>query len=322
MNFPKPRIVVSKCIEFEHCRYNGNIISSDVVKMMIPHVEFITVCPEVEIGLGIPREPIRLVGDESENRLMQPSTKKDVTEDMRNFAEKFLDGLPPVDGFLFKSSSPSCGPQQVKIYPSMEKVPSLGKNGVGHFAMAVREKFSSNAIEDEGRLTNFTIRENYFSRIFTIAAFREATAKGQMADLVDFHSRYKLLLLAQNQEKMREMGRITANSEKKPVAEVIEEYRNVLLTTFREPPSTGSNVNVLQHAFGYFKNSVSKEEKAYFIDTLDKYVEGRIPLSVPVGIVRSFIVRFGEDYLAQQAFFEPYPIELVAISDSGKGREL
>ncbi|HDR91328.1 MAG TPA: DUF1722 domain-containing protein, partial [candidate division Zixibacteria bacterium] len=96
----------------------------------------------------------------------------------------------------------------------------------------------------------------------------------------------------------------------------------VLLSAFGDPPPAGSNVNVLQHAFGYFKNSISKEEKAYFIDTLDKYVEGRMPLSVPVGIIRSFIVRFGEDYLAQQAYFEPYPIELVAISDSGKGREL
>jgi len=322
MDFVKPKIVVSKCIEFEHCRYNGNIISSDTVDLLKPHVDFITVCPEVEIGLGVPREPIRLVGDEESSRLMQPSTGKDVTEDMRDFAEDFLSGLPRVDGFVLKSSSPSCGPWQVKLYPSTDKVPALSKKGVGHFAAVLHEKFPRTAIEDEGRLTNFTIRENFLTRIFATAAFHEMTATGEMRDLVDYHSRYKLLLLAHNEQNMREMGRIVANPDKLPTGEVIEKYRDILMTTFSKAPSPGNNVNVLQHSVGFFKKELTSEEKAYFVQTIDQYVAGRIPLSVPIGIVRLYIVRFGEDYLSQQAYFKPYPTELVTISDSGKGRKL
>ncbi len=174
-------------------------------------------------------------------------------------------------------------------------------------------------IEDEGRLTNFTLRENFFMRIFATAVFRKTTATGKMRDLVDYHSKYKLLLLAHDEKKMRELGKLVANEGGRPTSAIIEDYRGILMNTFANPPSEGEHVNVLLHAFGYFKNQLSKEEKSYFLDVLNNYRQGKIPLSVPIGIVNSYIIRFGEPYLAQQAHFTPYPLDLVGKVIRAKG---
>jgi uncharacterized protein YbgA (DUF1722 family)/uncharacterized protein YbbK (DUF523 family) len=320
-SFPKPRIVASKCLEFESCRYNGTMMPSEVVRSVEPYVEFLTVCPEVAIGLGVPRDPIRVVRGDGGPRLVQPATGRDLTAKMQGFAGSFLASLPEVDGFILKFRSPSCGLKDVKVYAGADAHGTAGK-GPGFFGSAVLERCADLAVEDEGRLTNFRIREHFLTGVFAFARFRECAAAGSMRSLVEFQARNKLLLMAYNQKEMRQMGRVVANPEKRPVREVLADYGKHLRAALASPPRYTSSINVLMHALGYFSEGLSHEEKAFFLASLEDYRQARIPLSVPVGIVKSYIVRFGEDYLAQQSFFQPYPDRLIEITDSGKGRDL
>lgn len=319
--FPRPRVVVSRCLGFDHCRWNGLTIASDVVEVLKPFVEFQTTCPEVEIGLGVPRKPIRLVGGENEApRLLQSETEADVSDRMNTFSEQFLDGLQEIDGFILKGRSPSCGLKDVKLYPRLGKVAALNKKQKGFFARAVLARFDHLPVEDEGRLTNFAIREHFLTRLFAVARLRALLREPSMPRLVQFQAEQKLLLMATNQRAMRTLGRIVANHEKHPLPEVVRDYAEEFYRAFAKQPRAVANINVLMHALGHFSEGLSKGEKAYFLETLEKYRGGKLPLSVPISIVRSYIVRFGEPYLEQQTYFAPYPEELMEITDSGKGR--
>ena len=319
--FAVPRVLISQCIEFEHCRWNGQMISSDVVKLLKPYVTFVPVCAEVGIGLGVPREPIRIVQRDDQLDLHQPATDTYWAKAMTQFAERTLDELPPLDGAILKGRSPSCGIKDVKVYPSHPKgMPR--KVGVGFFAAAVMARFPQLATEDEGRLTNYVIRDHFMTRLFSIASFRQVKGERSMSALVQYHAQHKLLLMAYNEGEMRQMGRIVANHDRRPVEEACALYEERLHRALAQPARPTASINVLMHALGYFSEGLSSPEKAYFLDRLEDYREGRVPLSVPTSIIRSWNVRFGQGYLAQQRFLEPYPEGLVQITDSGKGREL
>jgi uncharacterized protein YbgA (DUF1722 family)/uncharacterized protein YbbK (DUF523 family) len=307
--FVTPNVVVSRCIEFDAVRYNGQMIASDFVKQLKPHVDFITVCPEVEIGLGIPREGLRIVLIEGKKRLIQPATKLDFTEKMELWADAFLNSLPEVDGFILKSRSPSSGLRGSKVYPEGEKVASIGRSS-GLFGGKVLERFSDLAIEEEDRLRNSRIREHFLTKLFALADFRKAKSSNSMEELVRFHSENKLLLKAYNQKTLGVMGRTVANQQKKPFANIVRDYQRDLADVLRRPPRTGSNIDVLLHGMGYFSRKLSKGEKALFLKYLERYKAGKIPLGVATGVLRSWIVRFEEPYLMNQSFFEPYPEEM------------
>lgn len=315
----RPRVCVSKCLEFEACRWNGLKISSGVVKLLKPHVDFVPVCPEVEIGLGVPRDPIRLTAGDDGPRLVQSDTGLDHTDKMLAFAEKFLSGLGEVDGFILKERSPSCGMKNVKLYPGPGKVQALGSKNAGIFGSAVMEKYPGVPVEDEGRLHNFTIREHFLTSLFTLARFRAAAGR-RMASLVKFQERHKLILMAYDQVKLRKLGKLIANPEKRPVKEVAADYRKLLLAALARPPQSGPVINVLTHALGYFKKGLLPAEKEFFLESLEQYRANRVPLGVPVAVVRSWIVRFDQPYLKDQYFFDPYPEDLIEVTDSGKGR--
>jgi len=315
-----PNVVISKCIEFESCRYNGLRISSDIVKKLKPHVQFSPVCPEVEIGLGTPRNPIRLVMVNGEARLIQPVTKNDVTDKMKSFTTSFLDSLDEVDGFILKSRSPSCGIKDVKVYVGKAKgMPA--RKGKGLFGGAIIEKWGQLAVEDEGRLTNFTIRQHFLTKLFALANFRRVKASKSMKELVRFQTENKSLLMAYNQKEMRILGRIVANHENRPKDEVFVNYQQHLWSAFARSPRFTSNINVLMHAMGHFSKKLTPQERSFFLNTLEEYRDERIPLSVPLNILKSWAVRFEDDYLLNQTFIEPYPAELMEITDSGKGRD-
>ncbi|MCB2190947.1 MAG: DUF523 and DUF1722 domain-containing protein [Deltaproteobacteria bacterium] len=316
----RPEVVVSKCLGFEACRWNGEMIHEDFVDLLEPWVGWHPVCPEKAIGLGVPRDPIRVVEVKGRPRLLQPATGRDCTKEMLAFSNEFLGGLNLVDGFLLKNRSPSCGPLDVKIYSSL-KPGASSRRGPGIFGGEVMRRFPLMAVEHEGRLHNFILRERWLTRLFTLADFRQTTARGGMGALVKFHSRHKLLLMAYNQHQLRLMGRLVANPEKRPASEVIVSYGEHLGKALARSPSAGQVINVLMHAQGYFKKQLNAAEKALFLETLDKYRAKKLPLSVAQALLRSWIARFGSDYLAGQSFFAPYPEELMEISDSGKGRD-
>lgn len=318
--FPRPVVVVSRCLGFDAVRYDGSIIRDDVVASLESHVEFVPVCPEVEIGLGVPREPVRIVEDEAGRRLVQPATGLDVTAQMLEFAQTFLDGLGAVDGFILKSRSPSSGVKDVKIYSSAAKGPAAGK-GAGFFGGAALDRFGHLAVEDEGRLKNLRLREHFFTKLFALASFRALKDASAMKDLVQFHAENKLLLLAYHQARMRELGRVVANADHLPYGDVLAAYETGYYGALARPPRYTANVNVLMHALGHFSRQLGAQEKAFFLDQLEQYRAGRVPLSVPLAVLRGYAVRFGNEYLLQQNYFSPYPEELMSQADSAKGAD-
>lgn len=319
--FPEPVVVVSECLEFGHCRYNGDMIKSEIVSSLKPFVEFRPVCAECQIGLGVPRDPIRVVRAKGSARLYQPATGLDFTAEMKAFSEKYLGGQGRVDGFIMKAYSPSCGIKGVKVYPPGDKVASVD-SGAGFFGAAVLERFPDSPVEDELRLSNLRIRQHFLTKLFLAASFREMRLSGppEMKKIVRFQADNKLLLMAYNQTRMRELGRIVANHAGLSPEKVYDAYEPTLMAAFAKAPSYVSNINVLMHAMGYFSRGLSAREKAFFLDSLEKYRNKKVPLAVPLNIVRSFIVRFGEPYLESQTYFEPYPSDLDGLADTGKNR--
>ncbi len=317
----KPRVLFSRCLGFDACRYNGQEIRDKVVELVKPFVEPVTVCPEMSIGLGVPRPPIRLIENKEGLSLLQPETGRDCTSDMAAFAHDYLQSLAPVDGFLLKYRSPSCGPNQVKVYNS-PKPRSGHRKGSGMFASAIIERFPMLPVEDEGRLINFDIRQHFLTRVFTCARFRLAKSVGTVRSLIDFQSEHKLLLMAYNQTQMRVLGRIVAQAKELGIEQAFASYEQVLSMAMARAPRRTSAINVLQHAFGYVSDKLSSRERSFFLTSLDQFRDSRVPLSVPTSLMRSWILRFDVGYLENQTYFEPYPLELVEVLDSGKGRAL
>ena len=314
----RPRIVVSKCIEFEACRYNGLKIGSPIVRKLQDYVDFIPVCPEVEIGLGIPREAIRLIDAEGEVKLVNSMTGEDHTGKMQQFSEDFLDDLDAVDGFILKSRSPSCGIKDVKLYKGIGKMPAMSSKSVGLFGAAVLDRFGELAVEEEGRLTNLNIREHFLGKIYTLARFRLLPVK--MGELVKFHAAHKYLFMAYNQAQLKLAGKVVANHEKLPVEEVFSSYRRLLHLILWRTPKISTNINVLMHLLGYFSDFLTAQEKAHFLDQMTLYRQKQLPLIALTTILRSWSLRYQQDYLLDQIYFEPFPQELMYITDSGKGR--
>ena len=304
--FPKPIVVVSKCLEFEACRYNGERISSHFINRLKPFVRFQPVCPEVEIDLGTPRDPIRIYLQDEKKALYQSSTRKHLTQKMNAFSGRFLASLEEVDGFILKSKSPSCAITDAKIFPAPTSADHIAM-GAGVFAGAALERFSARAFVDETGLNEPEVRAGFLTRIFALAGFREVKKSGRTARLVCYQAENKLLFLTYHQETMREMGRIAANHENHAFGEVVSAYESALLRLLAHPPARASYVNALTHAMGHFSEKNSREEKSRFLDMVTRYREGRIPLSEPLEMLREWTARLGSEYLETQTLFEPYP---------------
>jgi uncharacterized protein YbbK (DUF523 family)/uncharacterized protein YbgA (DUF1722 family) len=314
---PCPRIVVSKCLEFARCRYDGEGVSSELVRAMMPFVDFLPVCPELEIGLGVPRDPIRIVSGKGKTRLMQPSTGKDLTRKMQDFAARFLGSAGAVDGFILKARSPSCGIRNAKVFPSSTAARGTA-NGQGFFAAAAVRAFPLAVIEDEDRLLDSARREHFLTRAFTAARFRAAQTAGIPQALNRFHAEHRLLLMTCNADAIRRLGRIAANLERRPMRSVLTDYQAVLNRALATAPRRPACVNVLMHALDCLKTRLAARDKSSFLKLLKQYQQARVPLSAPVGVVQSWIVRFADDYLARQAFFRPYPQELALLKNTSK----
>lgn len=318
----RPILVISRCLGFEACRWNGEIVRDPFVELLVPYVQAITVCPEADMGLGVPRDPVHLEAWGSGIRLIQFGPGIDHTEGMLAFSRRFLEGLGEVDGFLLKARSPSCGSRDVKIFPpGSEDRGAIGK-GVGMFAAEVLDRFPGLPVETEGRLRNHRIREHFLTRIYLHARFRRAAARGTRGSLVDFHTRHKLVLMAYHQQELRNMGRLLAHAADYPVGELFRQYRERLVRATSRLPRRTSHLNVLMHAMGYFSSGLSPREKSHFLSLLEGFREGKLPLSAPLAVINSWIARFGQDYLESQYYFRPYPEGLVVLDDSGKGRDL
>lgn len=317
MDVKKPTVVVSKCLGFCSCRYNGDVLSSAFVESLKPHVNYITTCPEVEIGLGVPRNPVRLVNRGGAIALYQPVEGKTYTDQMNRYAEAFFDSVGSIHGLILKGRSPSCGIKDVKIYSGVEKSSSSQK-GVGIFAWHAIQRYPTLPIEEEGRLTNFAIREHFLTQLYTMFRFQAVKESRSMKGLVQFHSEYKFLLMAYNQTQLRLLGQIVANHENRPINELVEQYEQHLGLAFSRPPARKNYINAFMHIFGYFSDRLSEKEKAYVLDRFQKYRENKIHISAVQNVMRAYAIQHDLDYLLNQAIWSAYPEELLDISDSGK----
>jgi uncharacterized protein YbgA (DUF1722 family)/uncharacterized protein YbbK (DUF523 family) len=310
--FPRPGIVVSQCLGFEPVRYNAQIIRDDFVQRLAALCDVVVVCPEVAIGLGVPRPPIRLVSPrKGELRVEQPSTGRDVTGAMRDFAGSFLAGLENLDGFVLKSRSPSCGISDTKIYGTGAHAAVTGK-GAGVFGGAVLERFPDRAVEDEGRLRDHGIRERFLTLLFGLARLRAVEASRSRAALVELHAQYKYVLMAYHQQHARELGRTVAAVAARPWTDVLRDYRMTFARALARPARVRSHINALTHAFGHVSPGLSREERAFFLEHLDELRAGRAQLATTLALLRGWVLRFGEPYLERQVYFRPYPRELIS----------
>ena len=310
------KIGVSACLLGQPVRYDGGHKHDRwITGELGPHVEFVPVCPEVEAGFGVPREAMRLVGDPASPRLVTTGSGQDKTEAMLEWAARRVEELASENlcGFIFKSKSPSSGMERVKVYPEKGGMPA--QKGVGLFAKAFMERFPLLPVEEEGRLCDARLRENFIERIFVLRDWREVSRALQgpgheYARLVDFHSRRKLQLMAHSPSLAKEMGRLVAEGARADRAVLAAGYERMLLEAMGKIATVARNVNVLQHMLGYFRKLASADERLELAEAIAAYRAGLTPLIVPVTLVAHHVRRHKVAYLADQTYLRPHPLEL------------
>ncbi len=305
------RIGISTCILGENVRFDGGHKRDRFVTDTLGQfLEFVPVCPEVECGLGIPRESMRLVGDPESPRLMTNRTKIDHTERMITWAQKRVRELEKEDlcGFIFKSRSPSSGMERVRVY-NEKGIPA--KTGVGMFARIFMEHFPLLPVEEDGRLHDIRLRENFIERIFALKRWRDLLGeKKSRGRLVAFHTQHKLLILSHSQKHSRILGKLVAAAKSISPKQLYPQYQALFLEALKLKTTVKKNINVLQHMMGYFKKQLSADEKQELLETFDQYREGYIPLIVPLTLISHYVRKYDQPYLKQQVYLNPHPVEL------------
>jgi len=307
----KFRIGISSCLLGNEVRWNsGHKLDKYLAHTLGQFVEYVPVCPEVEAGFGVPRESFRLVGVPDSPRLVTFKSKTDHTDRMVTWAKKRVRELEKEDlcGFIFKSDSPSSGMIRVKVY-NEKGMPH--KIGIGIFARAFMEHFPLIPVEDDGRLNNPLIRENFILKIFTMKRWRDNMARNpSMGNLVDFHTRNKLLILSHSPKLYRLMGKLVADGRKLPIKELYDQYQLLLMEALKLKTTIRKNTNVLQHLMGYFKKQLSGDEKQELLEIFGQYRNEHVPLIVPITLINHYVRKYEQPYLKQQTYLHPHPLEL------------
>lgn len=305
------RIGVSTCLLGEKVRYDGgHKLDRFVTDILGPLVEYVPVCPEYEAGFGIPREALRLVGDPAAPRMVTQKTGLDVTERMQAWIGPKLRDLEGLDlcGFIFKSRSPSSGMERVKVY---DEKGNARKAGSGLFAAAFMRRFPLVPVEEEGRLNDVHLRENFIVRVFAFRRWKDLLEGNAVrGEIVAFHGRHKYLLMAHSPSLLKKLGSLVAGVKDMPRGEFIARYEALFMEALRQRATVRKNVNVLSHMAGYFKKVLDPREKEELRDIIERYGREEVPLIVPVTLVRHFVRRYGVDYLEGQYYLEPHPAEL------------
>jgi uncharacterized protein YbgA (DUF1722 family)/uncharacterized protein YbbK (DUF523 family) len=309
----KLRVGVSACLLGQKVRYDGqHKRDTFLVDVLGEFVAWVPVCPELEVGMGVPREPIRLVGAATAPRLVAERSGADHTAAMRRYAEARVEELSRLElsGFVTKKDSPSCGLARVRIYP--EKGGPPRRDGVGAFARVLVERLELLPVEEEGRLQDPALRESFIERIFAYARWKEAVAAGmRRGDLVAFHTAHKLALLAHSPAAYRRLGALVAGMAKGSIAPILEEYGRGFMEALRVPATRGRHVNVLQHMLGYFRETLPRDDRKELEEVVRDYERGLVPLVVPQTLLRHHVRRQGVEYLAGQTYLDPDPKELM-----------
>lgn len=306
------RLGISRCLLGDEVRFDGGHKRDQFLTDVLGHyVEWVPVCPEVEAGLGTPREAMRLVGNPHRPRLMTITMQHDHTEAMETMVDGRLASLKKLDlsGFVFKRGSPSCGVERVRVYTA-QGMPS--HSGAGIFAKAFKEKFPLIPIEEEGRLCDPSLRENFIERVFCYSRFQDLVRNGiSRQALVRFHTIHKYLLLAHSQQHYEVMGRLVGQAERYRPKELTVKYGELLMKTLAVKATGRKHVNVLHHLVGYFKSQLKTHEKAELLGVIDDYHRGLTPLIVPLTLIKHYVQVFDVSYIRDQVYLNPHPKELM-----------
>lgn len=308
----KIRLGISSCLLGENVRYDGGHKSDRFIRDGFGrYVEFVSVCPEVECGLSIPREAMRLVGDPENPRLLTRNTLVDHTGRMMKWAAKKLRELEKEDlrGFIFKSRSPSSGMTGVNVY---DETGTRIRKGSGLFARAFMDRFPVLPVEDDSRLRDPDQRENFIERIFTYDRWRNMESSGRSAGkLIEFHARHRLLILSHSRKTLKELGSLTARAGKVPAGELYGIYIEMLMKGLKLQATVKKNAEVLMQIMAYFKKVLSGDEKNELFEIIERYRKGFIPLVVPVTLLNHYVRKYSPEYLMNQYYLDPHPDELM-----------
>jgi len=307
----KIRLGISSCLLGNKVRYDGQHKRDHfLVDTLGQYAEWVPVCPEVECGLPVPREAMRLVGDPEHPRLVTIKTRIDHTDRMLKWAVQRARALDKEDlcGFVFKSRSPSSGMKSVKVYND-EGMPS--QTGVGLFAKTFMDRFPLLPVEDEGRLNDALLRENFIERIFAFYRWKVfRSVDGSIKGLIRFHTEHKLLVMAHSPKHYQLLGKLVADTKSLPKNALLDEYSWLFFEGLAMLATNRKHTNVLQHMMGYFKKQLSPDEKAELGDIIKAYHAGIVPLIVPVTLINHYVRKYDEPYLKQQVYLNPHPYEL------------
>jgi uncharacterized protein YbgA (DUF1722 family)/uncharacterized protein YbbK (DUF523 family) len=306
------RLGISRCLLGDEVRFDGGHKRDQFLTDVLGrYVEWVPVCPEVEAGLGTPREAMRLVGDARRPRLVTITSKQDHTHEMEAMVEERLDSLDKLDlsGFVFKRGSPSCGIERVRVYTT-QGMPS--HSGTGIFAKAFQDEFPLIPVEEEGRLCDPALRENFIERIFCYRRFQDLVQNGVTRQaLIRFHTIHKYLLLAHSQQHYETMGRLVGQAERYRLKELTLKYGEHFMRALTMKATVRKHVNVLQHILGYFKSRLTTQEKAELLGVIDDYHRGLTPLIVPLTLVKHYVQILDVGYIRDQVYLNPHPKELM-----------
>ena len=304
------KIGVSSCLLGNMVRYDGGHQHDRYITGTLQdYWDFVPVCPEVECGLPVPREAMRLVGDPKNPRLLTRKSGIDHTERMNSWASQKVRELESENlcGFIFKRGSPSSGMERVKVY-NEDGMPSTV--GVGLFARAFKDHFPLIPTEEDGRLHDPILRENFIETVFVYRRFRSLAATPSTDGLVQFHTRHKMLIRTHSEDHYRKLGKIVAIAGSLEMDELLATYQEILMAAMKRKPTVKKHVNVLMHMMGYFKKQLSKDEKQELLEVIENYRNQLVPLIVPITLFNHYIRKYSDSYLQGQYYLTPHPVEL------------
>lgn len=312
--WPELRVGVSSCLIGNRVRHDGEHKKNDwMIEQLAPFVTWVPICPEMEMGLGAPRETLRLVGQASNPRLFTVKSKLDKTDHANATNDRILKDELHLDAYIFKKDSPSCGVERVKVY-GISGIPT--KNGVGLFAHAFQKRYPKVPVIEEGRFNDSAQRESFLIQLFTYGRFSRLLEESKKVNALQlFHQDHKLQLMAYDPGGYKFLGRIAANSDNHPVDQVFDAYREQLFTLLKKPLTTKKYVNAFQHILGYFKGKLEPGEVSHILKLLEDYRQSRIPL-ISVSTLFGYLVqKHSIQYLLSQSILNPYPREILTLGE-------
>ncbi len=309
---PVIRIGISTCLLGELVRFDaGHKKDRFCTDVLGQYFEWVPVCPEVEVGMGVPREPVRLVDTEDNARMVGVKTGEDWTKRMVQYSREKVDRLGGMDlcGYIFKSDSPSCGMERVRVYTA-SGMPS--KKGRGLFAAVFIKAFPLIPVEEEGRLNDARIRENFIERVFSYSRLMALmNSQFSAGELVEFHTRHKYQMLAHSPRHYSALGRLVAENKKYSRQELRKKYSEMFMEGLAVQSTPKKNVNVLHHIAGFLRGKTGEEEKKDLLSVIDDYYNGLVPLIVPVTLIRHHVRHYRIEYILGQTYLDPHPKELM-----------